>query len=85
MEAIDSEIAPKLQPEVVIIDIGMPEMDGCEGARRLRKQPDTSKVTLIALSGYGQESARQRARSAGFDEYLVKPVDIEELLDILRR
>jgi len=68
------EVAATFAPEVAILDIGLPVMDGYELARRLRQQLG-SAVHLIALTGYGQASDRDRARAAGFDVHLVKPVD----------
>jgi PAS domain S-box-containing protein len=67
-------------PEVVLLDIGLPGMDGFEVARRLRAMPALAGSLLIAMSGYGSDEDRSRARDVGFDEYLVKPVD----LDVLR-
>ncbi|MCA1854965.1 PAS domain-containing protein [Massilia oculi] len=71
------------QPEVMLLDIGLPDMDGHELARRLRAAPDTAGACLIALTGYGQNEDRERAREAGFDRHLVKPADLSELLHIL--
>jgi PAS domain S-box-containing protein len=71
------------QPQVCLLDIGLPEIDGNELARRLRAQPENHAVTLVAISGYGQESDRLNALSAGFDYHLVKPVDTKKLVDIL--
>lgn len=73
------ELARRFSPEACLIDIGMPHMDGCELARRLRELPATRSVRLIALSGYGQEDAKQRARDAGFDAYLVKPASADAI------
>ncbi|MEW4567045.1 PAS domain S-box protein [Tautonia sp. JC769] len=73
------------QPEVVVLDIGLPDMDGYEVARRIRKQPGGPARTLIALTGWGQESDRLRSLEAGFDTHLVKPVDPEELIALLHR
>ncbi|MGV3742740.1 MAG: PAS domain-containing protein, partial [Burkholderiaceae bacterium] len=70
-------------PDVCILDIGLPEMDGNELARRLRAQPETAKTVLIALTGYGQEQDRKNALEAGFAHHLVKPVDTGELTAIL--
>lgn len=70
-------------PDVVLLDIGMPQMDGYEVARRMREDPRLTGARLIAISGYGQEEDRQRSREAGFDHHLVKPVDIDVLLDLL--
>ncbi|CAI8917930.1 hybrid sensor histidine kinase/response regulator [Methylocaldum szegediense] len=70
-------------PDVVLLDIGMPQMDGYEVALRMRDDPRLARTRLIAVSGYGQEEDRQRSRKAGFDHHLVKPVDIDILLDLL--
>ena len=71
------------RPEVMLLDIGLPDMDGHELARRLRASPDTANAMLVALTGYGQSEDRERARQAGFDRHLVKPADLSELLGIL--
>jgi CheY-like chemotaxis protein len=71
------------KPAVVLLDIGMPGMDGYEVARRIREQSEFDDVTLIALTGWGQEDDRRRSQSAGFDHHLTKPADmgaIEALL-----
>jgi PAS domain S-box-containing protein len=70
-------------PDVVLLDIGMPQMDGYEVALRMRENPRLAATRLIAVSGYGQEEDRQRSRQAGFNHHLVKPVDIDVLLDLL--
>ena len=77
------ELAAEFKPDVAIVDIGMPEMDGYEVARRLKALPDPDRRLLIALSGYGQADVRQRALDAGFDEYVVKPVEAQKILDLL--
>jgi CheY-like chemotaxis protein len=71
------------RPSVVLLDIGMPGMDGLEVARRARQTPERRNLTLIALTGWGQEEDRRRSREAGFDHHLVKPVDLEELGQLL--
>jgi CheY-like chemotaxis protein len=76
-------IAGEFRPEVVLLDIGMPGMDGYEVARRLRSSPNTSTSLLVALTGWGQDSDRQRAKEAGFDHHLVKPVDPEAIRALL--
>lgn len=63
------------EPDVVFLDIGLPLLDGYEVAKRLRRNPGTRVATLVALTGYGQNSDREQARAAGFDHHLVKPVD----------
>jgi two-component system CheB/CheR fusion protein len=67
------------RPAVVILDIGMPKMDGYEVARRLRRQAGGDDLLLIALSGWGQEEDRRRSTDAGFDAHLIKPVDLAAL------
>jgi CheY-like chemotaxis protein len=62
-------------PDVVLLDIGLPVMDGYEVAKRLREQKDLNATLIVALTGYGQESDRLRALESGFDDHLVKPVD----------
>ena len=66
-------------PDVVVLDIGMPVMDGYEVARRLRARPDARAIVLVAVTGWGQQEDRLRAREAGFDHHLTKPVDPSEL------
>ena len=68
---------------VCILDIGLPEMNGLELAKRLRAQPETANASLIAVTGYGQEDDRAQTRAAGFNYHLVKPVNVTELLDLL--
>jgi PAS domain S-box-containing protein len=67
--------AAEFVPDVVLLDIGLPGMDGYEVARRLRAMPETAGIFLVAMTGYGSDEDRARARLAGFDEYLVKPAD----------
>lgn len=75
--------APVYAPEVVVLDIGLPGMDGYEVAARLRQLPQTAGALLIALTGYGQDSDRRRATEAGFDTHLVKPTDPGALADLI--
>jgi signal transduction histidine kinase/ActR/RegA family two-component response regulator len=78
------EAAVESPPEFVLLDIGLPGMNGLEVARRMRDDPALSAARLVALTGYGQEADFQRSRQAGFDDHLVKPVDqarLRELLD----
>jgi CheY-like chemotaxis protein len=71
------------RPEIMLLDIGLPHMNGFEVARRIRNEPSLEGVHLIALSGYGQQEDRQRGAEAGFDHYLVKPARTEALLDLI--
>jgi CheY-like chemotaxis protein len=77
------EAIEKYRPDVVLLDIGMPGMDGFEVARRVRERDEFSRMTLIALTGWGQEEDRRRTREAGFDHHLVKPADIGALQSLL--
>jgi two-component system CheB/CheR fusion protein len=67
------------RPEVALIDVGLPELDGYEVARQVRRTPGSTMVRLIALTGYGQSYDRMRAQEAGFDLHLTKPVEPKEL------
>jgi signal transduction histidine kinase/ActR/RegA family two-component response regulator len=78
-------VAAMEKPDVAVVDIGLAGMDGYEIARRLRADPHTCRIGLIALTGYGQEADRQRALDAGFDVHLVKPVDMEYLKEMIVR
>jgi CheY-like chemotaxis protein len=69
--------------EIVLLDIGMPGMDGYEVARRLRAEHGRNGLTLVALTGFGQETDREAAREAGFDHHLVKPVALDVLRGLL--
>jgi PAS domain S-box-containing protein len=73
------------KPDVCILDIGLPEMDGNELARQLRIAKETAHALLIAITGYGQEQDKHNAIAAGFDQHLVKPVDISKLADLLEQ
>jgi signal transduction histidine kinase/ActR/RegA family two-component response regulator len=72
------------RPDAVLLDLGMPGMDGYEVARRIRSRSDLAGVRLIALTGWGQEDDRERSRQAGFDHHVVKPIDIESLRRLFR-
>ena len=74
------EVAARFRPELVVLDIGLPDMDGYEVARRMRAVPGIEDATLVALTGYGQHEDRERARTAGFDHHLLKPVLPETVL-----
>jgi CheY-like chemotaxis protein len=73
----------EFEPDVMILDIGMPEMDGYEVARQVRSTPDQGHVLLIALTGWGQEHDRETSRAAGFDHHMVKPPDLPALRALL--
>ena len=75
-------------PDVVLLDIGLPGLNGYEAARRIRELPGGTDLRLVAITGWGQEEDRQRSRAAGFDHHLVKPVSltaVEQLLGTPQR
>ncbi|RYZ03109.1 MAG: response regulator, partial [Comamonadaceae bacterium] len=78
------EVGAALQPDVAILDIGMPHLNGYEAAARIRQTEWGRKVVLIALTGWGQEQDQARAREAGFDHHCTKPVDIDRLLQLVQ-
>ena len=67
--------ADAFRPDLVLMDIGMPRMDGYEAARRLRQAPWAADTVLVALTGWGQDEDKRRSEEAGFDRHLIKPVD----------
>jgi signal transduction histidine kinase/ActR/RegA family two-component response regulator len=75
--------AAEFRPDAVLLDIGLPGMDGYEVARRLRAETDTGRALLVALTGYGQEEDQRRALAAGFDHHLIKPADLDALTALL--
>ena len=77
--------AARFRPHVVLCDLGLPEMDGLTVARFLRRDPGTAQAFLVALSGFGDDGDVQRARQAGFDLHLTKPVEPKELQQLLTR
>jgi CheY-like chemotaxis protein len=79
------EMADLDHPDVVLLDIGLPQMDGYEVAKRLRQKRNPRKPLLIAITGHGQQPERLRAYEAGMDMHLTKPVAPEELLNLLER
>jgi CheY-like chemotaxis protein len=83
--ALALESAERNLPEVALLDIGMPKLDGYEVARRIRAQPWGRGITLVALTGWGQDSDRRRSGEAGFDSHLVKPLDLDKLTELLGR
>jgi CheY-like chemotaxis protein len=80
-EAVD--VTEAFRPDVVLLDIGMPGLNGYEAARRIREQPWGEDMMLVALTGWGQEEDKRRSQEAGFDYHLVKPVDLDEIEALL--
>ena len=79
------ELAQQNKPDTIFLDIAMPEMDGYEVARRIRATPDLKETVVVALTGYGQEEDRRRAKEAGFDYHVTKPASVAGLREILAR
>jgi CheY-like chemotaxis protein len=77
------EAIEKHRPEVVLLDIGLPKLDGHEVCRRVREQPWGKDIMVIALTGWGQEDDRRKSEEAGFNGHLVKPIDYDKLLELL--
>jgi CheY-like chemotaxis protein len=77
------EAVASFKPEAVLLDIGMPKLDGYEACRRIRATPDGRDLIIVALTGWGQSIDRERTRNAGFTQHLVKPVDYVTLLSVL--
>jgi CheY-like chemotaxis protein len=77
LEAV--KLAQEFQPDVALLDLGMPKLDGYEAARSIRQQPWGEGMMLVALTGWGQEEDKRRSHEAGFDAHLVKPVDFDDL------
>jgi CheY-like chemotaxis protein len=77
------DVAPHKAPRMLFLDIGLPDMDGHELARRLRATPATAAAVLVAVTGYGQPEDRERALRAGFDHHLVKPVQFAAIQELL--
>jgi len=80
-EGVDA--AGEFRPDVIVLDIGLPKLNGYEACRRIREQPGGKGVVLIAITGWGQDEDRRRSRVAGFDHHMVKPVDPQALMNLL--
>lgn len=77
------EAAEAFRPDLILLDIGLPKLNGYDACRRIRDQPWSQGMVIVAITGWGQDEDRCRSRDAGFDEHLVKPVDVDELTRIL--
>jgi CheY-like chemotaxis protein len=77
------EAAERHRPEVVLLDIGMPKLNGYDACRRIRQQPWGRGMHIVAITGWGQEHDRRRGEEAGFEDHMVKPVDPAALLKML--
>jgi CheY-like chemotaxis protein len=78
------EVANEFEPRVLLLDIGLPELNGLEAAKRIRQQPWARQALMIAVTGWGEAVDRQRSKQAGFDHHLVKPLDPEVLTNLLK-
>jgi len=81
LEAV--EVAATFRPDVVLLDIGLPRLNGYEAARQIREKSGTDEIVLVAVTGWGQDEDRRRSREAGFDYHLTKPVDFDALQRLL--
>jgi CheY-like chemotaxis protein len=81
LEAV--EAAEKFRPDVILLDIGLPRLNGLDACRRIREQPWGKNVLLVALTGWGQDIDRSKSKEAGFDAHMVKPVDYAALVKLL--
>jgi CheY-like chemotaxis protein len=77
--------AEEFLPEIVLLDLGLPGMDGYEVARRLRASSRTAEALLVALTGYGQAEDREKTYAAGFDQHLLKPAEPAEVRELIRK
>ena len=80
LEALD--LVPRFRPEIAVLDIGLPVMDGYALALKIRQIPNAEAMRMIALTGYGQQQDRSRSEAAGFEHHLVKPVNVKQLLSL---
>ena len=76
-------VAATFRPDVILLDIGMPKLNGYEVCRRIRQQAWGKSMTVIAMTGWGQEDDRRKSHAAGFDFHLIKPVDLDVLYKLL--
>jgi CheY-like chemotaxis protein len=83
LQAVES--SRELAPQIVLLDIGLPKLNGYDACRQIRAADPEHKSTLIALTGWGQPDDRRKSEEAGFDAHLVKPVDLTTLMEVLRR
>ena len=77
------EMAAREQPDLVLLDLGLPRLNGYDAARRIRALPSGQSVVIVAVTGWGQDSDRQKTVEAGFDIHLVKPVDPDALMKLI--
>jgi CheY-like chemotaxis protein len=75
--------AATLRPDVILLDIGLPKLNGYEVARKIREQPWGKNIVMVALTGWGQDEDRQKSKAAGFNGHMVKPVELTALMKLL--
>jgi CheY-like chemotaxis protein len=83
VQALD--LAGEFHPDLVLLDLGMPRMDGYEACRKLREQPWGAEAVVVAVTGWGRDDDRRKTQLAGFDQHLVKPVAPDAIVNILSR
>ena len=81
LEAVAATTA--FRPGVILLDIGLPKLNGYEAARKIREQPWGKNIVMVALTGWGQDEDRQKSKEAGFNGHLVKPVELTSLMKLL--
>jgi CheY-like chemotaxis protein len=82
VEAVEK--ATTFRPDIILIDLGMPQLNGYEACARIREQPSNKRTLIVALTGWTQEDKKQRSQRAGFDLHLIKPVELPALEQLLR-
>jgi CheY-like chemotaxis protein len=83
LEAV--KLAERGKPDVILLDVGLPGLDGYEACRRIREQPWGKQMYIVALTGWGQDEDRRKTREAGFDDHLVKPVEFKSIQALLSK
>lgn len=76
-------LAESLRPDIILLDLGMPRLNGYDTCGRIRAQPWGSEIQLVALTGFGQDDVRQRLGTSGFDHHLIKPVELQTLIALI--
>ena len=82
VEAVEK--ATTFRPDIILLDLGMPQLNGYEACARIREQPSNKRTLIVALTGWTQEDKKQRSQRAGFDLHLIKPVELPALEQLLR-
>ena len=77
------EAAAEFRPDIILLDIGLPKLNGYEACRRIREQPWSKGMVIVALTGWGQDEDKRRSTEAGFNQHMVKPVEVDALAKLL--